>query len=404
MRNQLIIHLYLKKDVLKRDGTTPVMARISLNAERVQITTNVSVVPDEWDGNAQRITGRDVSARCRNNEIDKFKSSVWNAYRELRRMDIEPTPSDIRDLMSGVKKFRISFLDLWEKHIEDLRRLAEADRISRKTLSRYVLTYKRLKEFLKSEYRAEDMDCRKIKVSFIEDFETYLLTVCKLSRNTAAKPLKYVKMIIRKAHELGIIQNNPLNGFKIKMEKTDRGFLTEDELLKISLQEMPSKPLEVVRDAFLFSCFTGLSFCDLCELTMNDVREIGKGNFWIIVKRNKTGVVSKIRLLSAPLRILERYRKEDTSLPVFPLQSNQKVNVYLKMIAGFCGIEQRVTFHLARHTFATTVTLEKGVPIETVSKMLGHSDIRTTQIYARVTRKKIETDMNILETKLQKFG
>ena len=179
--------------------------------------------------------------------------------------------------------------------------------------------------------------------------------------------------------------------------------MTEDELLRMGAHEMPSKRLGVVRDAFLFSCFTGLSYGDVCKLTTNEFKCEGN-DVWLITKRNKTGTDVRLPLMDVPLRIFNKYVENRVSERIFPLMSNQKVNDYLKEIAAICGIEQRVTFHLARHTFATTVTLEHGVPIETVSKLLGHTDIKTTQIYARITKRKIESDMNRLKKKLSDYS
>ena len=169
-----------------------------------------------------------------------------------------------------------------------------------------------------------------------------------MSRNTAAKPLKYLKKGVRQAQCLGLISNDPFQSFKIKTERTDRGYLTEDELLRMGAHEMPSKRLGVVRDAFLFSCFTGLSYGDVCKLTTNEFKCEGN-DVWLITKRNKTGIDVRLPLMDVPLRIFNKYVENRVSERIFPLMSNQKVNDYLKEIAAICGIEQRVTFHTARH-------------------------------------------------------
>ena len=373
MRNELVILFYLKKEALRKtDGSCPVMVRLSRNGERVQLTTDVRVSPEMWDNSGQKVIGRSDHVRRMNLELEDVKASLIGKYKELKNRGADPSPQMVRDAFFGIGKKGFTLLE-------------------------------RLRDFLNREYQVSDMDFRNVGISLIQDFEVYLLTVCKLSRNTASKPLKYLKKVLRQAQCLGLISNDPFQSFKIKTERTDRGYLTEDELLRMGAHEMPSKRLGVVRDAFLFSCFTGLSYGDVCKLTTNEFKCEGN-DVWLITKRNKTGTDVRLPLMDVPLRIFNKYVENRVSERIFPLMSNQKVNDYLKEIAAICGIEQRVTFHLARHTFATTVTLEHGVPIETVSKLLGHTDIKTTQIYARITKRKIESDMNRLKKKLSDYS
>lgn len=404
MRNELVILFYLKKEALRKtDGSCPVMVRLSRNGERVQLTTDVRVSPEMWDNSGQKVIGRSDHVRRMNLELEDVKASLIGKYKELKNRGADPSPQMVRDAFFGIGEKGFTLLELFAKLNGDVYRLADAGKVTRKTYTRYALTYERLRDFLNREYQVSDMDFRNVGISLIQDFEVYLLTVCKLSRNTASKPLKYLKKVLRQAQCLGLISNDPFQSFKIKTERTDRGYLTEDELLHMGAHEMPSKRLGVVRDAFLFSCFTGLSYGDVCKLTTNEFKCEGN-DVWLITKRNKTGIDVRLPLMDVPLRIFNKYVENRVSERIFPLMSNQKVNDYLKEIAAICGIEQRVTFHLARHTFATTVTLEHGVPIETVSKLLGHTDIKTTQIYARITKRKIESDMNRLKKKLSDYS
>lgn len=234
---------------------------------------------------------------------------------------------------------------------------------------------------------------------FLEDFAVYLQTDGGCGENTTAKFMQFFKRIILIARNNGIIASDPFSNFKIRIKKVDRGYLTEDELKRILKKKFAVKRLEQVRDIFIFSCFTGLAYIDVKNLTIDNLKKGFDGKQWIMTKRKKTNIQSNILLLDIPLTILKKYEGQPNNY-LLPVLSNQKMNSYLKEIGDLCAINKDISFHLARHTFATTVTLAKGVPIESVSKMLGHSNIRTTQIYARITNEKISRDMNNLEDKL----
>ena len=211
--------------------------------------------------------------------------------------------------------------------------------------------------------------------------------------------MQFFKRIILIARNNGILIGDPFANYKIRLEKVDRGYLTEDEIKIILKKKMVSERLEQVRDVFIFSCFSGLAYVDVANLKEDNIRKSFDGNLWIITKRQKTNTDVNVPLLDIPKMILEKYKGKLPNGKVLPIISNQKLNAYLKEIADVCGIKKNLTFHTARHTFATTTTLAKGVPIETVSKMLGHTNIETTQIYARITNNKISNDMQGLDKK-----
>ena len=211
--------------------------------------------------------------------------------------------------------------------------------------------------------------------------------------------MQFFKRIILIARNNGILIGDPFANYKIRLEKVDRGYLTEDEIKIILKKKMVSERLEQVRDVFIFSCFSGLAYVDVANLKEDNIRKSFDGNLWIITKRQKTNTDVNVPLLDIPKMILEKYKGKLPNGKVLPIISNQKLNAYLKEIADVCGVKKNLTFHLARHTFATTTTLAKGVPIETVSKMLGHTNIETTQIYARITNNKISNDMQGLDKK-----
>lgn len=236
---------------------------------------------------------------------------------------------------------------------------------------------------------------------FLSDFEVYLLTTGGCQSNTTAKFMQFFKRIIIIARNNGWIQHDPFANYKIRIAKVDRGYLTQQEVETIREKQFPAKRLEQVRDIFIFSCYTGLAYIDVKNLREKHIRTSFDGNLWIMTKRQKTNVSANIPILDVAQQILDKYKGTLPNEAVLPVLSNQKMNSYLKEIGDLCGIDKSLTFHLARHTFATTTTLAKGVPIETVSKMLGHTNIKTTQIYARITDSKIGNDMAVLADKLK---
>ena len=238
---------------------------------------------------------------------------------------------------------------------------------------------------MKAKYNISDISLKEINHMFITDLENYLRTESKCNENTTAKFMQTFKMIVIIAKNNGWIYTDPFSNYKIRLKRVDRGYLTDAELQKIMKKKFPTKRLEQVRDVFLFSCYTGLSYVDVRELKANDIKISFDGKPWIMIHRHKTDTPENVPLLKIPQMLLQKYEGQLPKGQLLPVLSNQKLNSYLKEIADLCGINKNITFHLARHTFATTTTLAKGVPIETVSKMLGHTNIETTQIYARIT-------------------
>ena len=268
------------------------------------------------------------------------------------------------------------------------------------TVEKYDRCCRRLENFLSNIYNIGDIAVKDINHMFITDFENYLRTSCKCGENTTAKFIQTFKTVVILAKNNGWIYSDPFANYKIRIKRVDRGYLTEQEIQTMLKKKFASKRLEQVRDIFIFSCLTGLAYIDLKNLTKEDIQIAFDGKPWIMTSRQKTDTPVRVPLLKIPQDILKKY---DGKLPkgqLLPVLSNQKLNSYLKEIADLCGITKNVTFHLARHTFATTMTLAKGVPIETVSKMLGHTNIQTTQIYARITNDKISRDMQLLSGKL----
>jgi site-specific recombinase XerD len=306
----------------------------------------------------------------------------------------------IRDAFVGVKENKHMLLEVFEQHNKDMESLI-GKTIAQCTFNRYERTRKRLADFMLHRYKISDIAIKNIDYSFITDFENYLRIASNNGNNATAKFMQQFKRIVIRAKNNGWIQADPFVNYSIRLEKVDRGYLTEQELSLIMKKKFGIQRLEHVRDIFIFSCFTGLSYVDVYNLKENDIQVSFDDRLWIKKKRQKTNIQSNILLLDIPKIILNKYNGKLLNGKVLPVLSNQKVNSYLKEIGDLCGIKKNLTFHLARHTFATTITLSKGVPIETISKMLGHNSIKTTQIYARITDNKISLDMHELSEKLQ---
>ncbi len=390
MKSTFKILFYLKKGSEKRNGEVTIMARVTVDGKICQFSTKQSIHPDNWSVKAGKATGK--SAVQINKLLDDVKASLNQIYHEQQRRDNYVTAEKVKNEFLGHTENHETLLNLFKKHNNDVKALVGISK-SASTHQKYEVTRKHLENFIQYKYRLSDMALKEINLMFITDFEVYLKTICKCNSNTTAKFMQFFKRIILIARNNGIIIGDPFANYKIRLQRVDRGYLTEDEIKKILELNLVSDRLENVRDLFIFSCFCGLAYIDVAGLKKEHIRKSFDGNLWIMTKRVKTGVDVNVPLLDIPKMILDKYKDQLPNGKILPVISNQKLNSYLKEIADLCGIKKNLTFHLARHTFATTTTLGKGVPIETVSKMLGHTNIETTQIYARITNNKISDDM-----------
>ncbi len=400
MRSTFKILFYVRKNYVNKSGRVCIMVRITLNGEIVQFSSKLDIDPKLWDTKSGKAIGKSFKATQLNTTLDNIKASLIHNYREIERQEPHVTAEKIRNAFLGIAVKKQMLLEVFKQHNEEISKLIGISK-SKDTVQKYQRTYRRLEGFMKHQYSINDISLMEINYSFITDFETYLRTVCSCGVNTTAKFMQLFKRIIIISKNNGWIHADPFANYKICLEKVDRGYLTQGELSAIMQRKFKIKRLEQVRDIFIFSCFTGLAYIDVFGLRENHIRTSFDGKLWVMKKRQKTSIQSNILLLDVPKMILEKYKGKLPNGKVLPVLSNQKMNSYLKEIADLCGIEKNLTFHLARHTFATTVTLAKGVPIETVSKMLGHTNMKTTQIYARITNSKIGHDMQELSDKIQ---
>lgn len=394
------ILFYLRKNYLNKSGKAGIMIRLTVNGDMVQFSSKLDIEPSLWDTKAGKAAGNSVKARQMNSMLEDIRTALSNHYRYVESRDSFVTAEKVRNAFLGYEVRQQTLLKLFKQHNEDASKLNGISKAPA-TLVKYDRTYRRLEEFMKVKYKVSDIALREIDHKFVTDFEFYLRTVSRCNENTTGKFMQIFRKIVLIAKNNGWITIDPFANYHIHMKAVDRGYLTEQELERILQKDFNSRRLEQVRDVFIFSCFTGLSYVDVKNLTKENVCISFDGKQWLRLHRQKTSTAVNLPLLKTPLAILKKYEDKLSDGRLLPVLSNQKLNSYLKEIADICGIKKNLTFHLARHTFATTTTLAKGVPIETVSKMLGHTNIKTTQIYARITNDKIREDMEMLAGKLE---
>lgn len=393
------ILFYLRSNHVNKDGTSAIIVRVSIDGERQDWSTKLACEPERWDGKAGKATGRSSKSFEINNRLQDIQTILTNHFYDIQRRHGFVTAEMVRNAYMGITQREESLLKLYEQHLEDTKKLVGLSKAD-PTYRKYERMYRRVVEFMKKKYNITDIPLREIKYQFIVDLEFFLRTEYGYSQNTTYKCMKFFKQVINKAIRAGLITVDPFNGYKISVQRVDRGFLSEDDLKKMMEKEFASKRLEQVRDIFVFACFSGLAYIDLANLRVDNIQKMFDGRLWIVTHLQKTNTKVTIPLLPPAIKILKKYEGKYLDGQLLPIITNQKLNCYLKEIADICGIEKNLTFHLARHTFATTMTLGKGVPIESVSKMLGHTNIQTTQIYARITNEKISHDMENLAKNL----
>lgn len=401
MRKCFKVSYYVRSNYENKQGKSPLMIRIFLNGEMMNIgSAGIYIDKKLWSNSTSRMKGRSIDALNVNAQLDLLSSTLLGIFKKYED-DEELSLEKIKSAYLGKNSSLDTVMDIFDKYLEDLKSLIGTSK-TQATFNKYAVARKHFSSFLKYKYGRNDIMPKELTYIVIHDFDVYLKTVLQLKANSATKTLKFFKTVIIFAQKSGKMTHDPFMNFRFQAEKVDRGFLTDEEIQCMMKKTFDIPRLEQVRDIFIFSCFSGLAYIDMVNLTEDNIVVLD-GKKWIIVNRHKTNVPSNILLLDIPLMIIDKYKGKDNSGRLLPIISNQKMNAYLKEIADVCGIKKRLTCHLARHTFAT-MTLSKGVPIETVSKMLGHTNIKTTQIYARITNKKIESDMMVLAAKLDKFN
>ena len=391
MRSTFKILFYLKRDKVKKNGNVPLYCRITIDGKEARFGIKKDVQPKLWDVNNGRAIGRTSEATEINELLESIKSAIHKVYQEMLDKDNNVTAEKVKNGYLGFDTKHHTLLEFFDEHNKE-RKMLVGINVKKETVKKYRITRQHLADYLKKWRNLSDISLKEINLNFVSDFELYLLTERKCAINSVASYMRLFKYVMGLAVKKKLIFDNPFSDFKIQLKKTDRGFLTRKEVEIILNQEFSEKCLEKVRDVFVFCCFSGISHIDAMNLTHNEIQTSFDGKLWIINKRHKTDIGYKVPLLEIPKRILDKYKGTLPNNLVLPVKSTQYTNRCLRQIGKICNINKYLTFHMSRHTFAT-MTLSNGVSIESVSKMLGHTNIATTQIYARITDNKIGNEM-----------
>jgi site-specific recombinase XerD len=395
MKTQLFVSFLARKAMIKKTGMVPIYCRVKYSDTTVQFSTKMDVLYINWDSKRTRVKGN--SKKAMNLKLETLRISIIEKYDELIRTNVIITAKIIVDYYKNNTLIMNSVINVFKQHNENMKSLIGIE-YSYGSYKNYKTTLKHLIKYINTKYNTNDIFLNKINYDFIYNFSQFLLLHTECNHNGMMKHIQRFKKITNFCIKNNYITKDPFFGFKISFKKSNRVYVTNNELHTLQNITLNSS-LSKVRDIFLFACYTGLSYIDLYNLSLKNITKGIDNLQWIYVKRQKTNIPSNIPILPVAFSILKKYKKQKNINRIFPMISNQKINKALKEISNLCNFNKKLTFHSARHTFATTVTLTNGVPIESVSRMLGHNNIKTTQIYAQVIDSKISSDMLILRQK-----
>ncbi len=389
---------YLRHDRLNESNEPHIFLRITVNRKRAEIATKKYIDIEKWDQKAQRVKGYKTEYKEINNYLQTLKNIAFRHHNEMLNKEESITAQSLKDRILGRSTSQKTLIEAFNYHNDILKRQMGST-YAPATLNRYQTTLDHTKRFLKQHYKYNDIPLKELKYNFILEFETYFKDVRRCNHNTTVKYLKNLKKVINMAIKNEWLEKDPFANYKVTLKETKRVHLDKSELETLKKKELPINRLDTVRDIFLFACYTGLAFIDIDNLKKEHIRKGTDDTLWIFNERTKTKVETHIPLLPIPLTLMEKYKEHpqvEGTNRILPPYSNQRLNAYLKEIADICGIEKRLTTHVARHTFATTVTLTEGVSMETISGLLGHKNLKTTQIYAKLVDDKVITEMQKL--------
>ena len=394
VRSSFSILFFIRESKARKSGKAPIELMITVNGERCPLSTGKQVPIDKWDKTKQQVKGKDEEAQSLNNYLKAIKAKLYQKEAELLDRGFIITAELLRDAyFDKVESLKEKTLfEVFEEHNREQEKLV-GNGVSKATYWISVYTVKLLKEFVQQKYKREDLYLRELNLNFIQSFHTFLRIDKGMAQNSSTKHLKLLKKIVNLAVANSYMATNPFITYKIEREPVEIDFLDEEELRKIINFDTPLPRLERAKDMFLFGCFTGLSYIDIKTLAPEHFEKDNTGRIWIKKRRVKTGVLSRIPLLPIAKLILDKYKGGEKLLPI---QDPADINKYLKDIAILCDIKKRITFHTSRHTFASTVTLANNISLEVVSKMLGHTNTRMTNHYAKLIDKCIGEQMDKL--------
>jgi len=404
MEPQMTVHFIGKKARTTVHDLLPIYLRVTIDGKRFEVATHHHVKSSAWSPIAGRVITTSASSIAVNTALDEIRKKIYEYRDRLKIERRELTVNTIREKWLGQDRNTRTLLETFRLSILDLQKQVDKGVYKRSTLTKYNTTERHLINFLNWRDNGGDILLVDLRLPFAFQFVYYLQAEKGMTVNSSGKMIKNLKKVIRDCVDKDWLDRDPFQSYKVKHIDPKVPHLTSEELFALQHKEITTERLSLVRDMFIFSCYTGFAYIDVVNLTKSDLKIGVDGKQWLIKNREKTDIPERVPVLPPVAEILKKYEKHPKTInakKLLPVPTNQKVNAYLRELADICGIETKVTFHIARHTFATTVTLENGVPIDSVSKMLGHRSIKTTQIYAKVSDKKISDDTQKLFTKFQ---
>lgn len=395
----LKIKMIAHKGKPNKSGRVPILMQLTIGQQTCHISTKQNILPEKWgDGKPIGHTREDQAITA---VLEEIRTKAYNKFIQLQGQNINVTPERLKQALLGKDQVQPrGYVEIFDQWLVEYSKMVGIT-TSKRTLDKYILVRNRLQDYIASQLGVKDISLEEVTPKFLSNFDNYLRVEYNMANNHAMKIRQKLRTIYKVAIDNGWVSKNPFSTVKIHFDPVERDVLTKSELAALIQTDMIFDRLEKMRDVFVFACFTGLAHCDVAGLTKENIITDEAGQVWLKTHRQKTSEVVDIPLLEIPQLIIKKYQgMKELNGKLLPTLTNSCSNLYLKEVAVRCGINKTLTFHMARHTFATTVTLSNGVPIESVAKMLGHRNIRTTQIYAKVIKDKLAEDMSNLATRI----
>lgn len=403
MKTEMKVLLYLKRKEQTASGLCPLMGKITVAGipdSTAQFGCKMSLDPKIWNATSQRCTGKSRAAITANRDIENLHLLLLSRFNELKEANRSVSAQDVKNAFQGIASAQVTLLGLFREHNDEYALRVGVNRVE-SSFYQYKNTYALLSQFVSRKYKVSDVAVKSLDASFIEAFDLFLRVEKRHQIGTIVGHIERVKRMATIAVHRGVITFSPFDDFIAQKPEQQQRYLTREELERLMTTTFDTPNRNFTRDMFLFSTFTGIGYRDLCNLTQQHISKAPDGALWIEMTRQKTGTPENVRLLDIAVKIMEKYAGMAPDGKLFPMLLNTSINPHLKKIAKQCGITRNLTFHMARHTFGSEICLSQGVPIETVSRIMGHRDIQTTQRYAKVTQEKIDHDVTCLHSDIE---
>ncbi|MDR2690791.1 MAG: site-specific integrase [Dysgonamonadaceae bacterium] len=401
-RSTFSLLFYINTSKIKKSGKCPIVGRISVDGENTAFSTGMDILSSDWNAHSGLAVGKSKENAVINKQIENYKAEVEKHYRNILVDKGFVSAECLKNALRGIGTNQNTVMQEFSQFLEEKKK-SIGIRISGNTYIQYCKGYRHLKNFLKDKLNVDDIPFAKVDIALIEDYAYYLKVDLKLAARSVHSFLAPFRTTVKRAFNKGLLRQDPFFDYTHEKIIDKRRYLSGEELEKLMKAGLERASTKFIRDMFLFSTFTGLSYSDLKNLQFNHFQQQDDSN-WIVLNRKKTGAASYIPLLDIPLQIIDKYRNtkfSGTEGYVFKMKTKEDLNIQLKKIAKAAGIDKTLTFHMSRHSFATSVCLTNGIPVESLSQMMGHLSIKTTQIYAKVTRTKLNEDMTNLEKRME---